>query len=154
MDPKKGIAGSFFRLSAQRRPAEPTDSTQPSPKHPKGIHESHFWSTLAPKRRSKCAQGGARVTCGTHFWPRLPEDERRRSFLKQFGYVFHFSKYFYGTFCFYPSVHPWPTIPSKKKQGLKGSDFFSFQFFFLSLPSCFFPTLPFYQPYLTGGTSA
>ena len=27
----------------------------------------------------------------------------------------------------------------KIKSGLKGSDFFSFQFFFLSLPFCFFP---------------
>ena len=139
------------------RPAASRGAHGPHPAIPKAPQRSPKASTRAIFGALRLKKGGPNAPKAVHGWhvePIFGQDCQRMSGGGHFWSnldIFRFSKYFYGTFCFYPSVHPWPTIPSKKNRDLKVR--ISFRFSFSFFPSFFF-LLPFYQPYLTGGTSA
>ena len=133
LDPKKVIPGSFFRLSAQRRPAKPTDPTQPSPKHPKDPQRHPREPFLEHFGSKKAAQMRPRRCTGDTWSPFLAKILREWAAEVIFEAIWIFFVFQSISMVFLLEFQ------GKIKSGLKGSDFFSFQFFFLSLPFCFFP---------------
>ena len=136
--PKKGFPVFFFRLSAQRRPAEPPDPTRPSPKHPKDPQRhprepflEHFGSKKAAQMRPRRCTGDT----WSPFLAKIVRGWAAEVIFEAIWILFSFFKVFLWYFLL--------EFQGKIKSGLKGSDFFSFQFFFLSLPFCFFPYSPF-----------
>ena len=134
------------------RPAASRGAHGPHPAIPKTPQRSPKASTRAIFGALWLKKGGPNASKAVHGWhvePIFGQDCERMSGGGHFWSNLDILLFF-KVFLWYFLLE----FQGKIKSGLKGSDFFSFQFFFLSLPFCFFPTLPFYQPYLTGGTSA
>ena len=150
LDPKKVIPGSFF---STLRPAASRGAHGPHPAIPKAPQRSPKASTRAIFGALWLKKGGPNASKAVHGWhvePIFGQDCERMSGGGHFWSNLDIFLFF-NVFLWYFLLE----FQGQIKSGLKGSDFFSFQFF--SPFPCFlfcYPTLPFCQPYLTGGTSA
>ena len=131
---QKGGSREFFSTF---RPAASRGAHGPHPAIPKAPQRSPKASTRAIFGALWLKKGGPNASKAVHGWhvePIFGQDCERMSggghFWSNFD-IFLFFKVFLWYFLL--------EFQGKIKSGLKGSDFFSFQFFFLSLPFCFFP---------------
>ena len=119
------------------RPAASRGAHGPHPAIPKAPQRSPKASTRAIFGALWLKKGGPNASKAVHGWhvePIFGQDCERMSGGGHFWSnldIFLFFKVFLWHFLL--------EFQGKIKSGLKGSDFFSFQFFFLSLPFCFFP---------------
>ena len=131
---QKGGSREFF---SPFRPAASRGAHGPHPAIPKTPQRSPKASTRAIFGALWLKKGGPNASKAVHGWhvePIFGQDCERMSGGGHFWSNLDILLFF-KVFLWYFLVE----FQGKIKSGLKGSDFFSFQFFFLSLPFCFFP---------------
>ena len=119
------------------RPAASRGAHGPHPAIPKAPQRSPKASTRAIFGALWLKKGGPNAPKAVHGWhvePIFGQDCERMSGGRYFWSNLDILLFF-KVFLWYFLLE----FQGKIKSGLKGSDFFSFQFFFLSLPFCFFP---------------
>ena len=143
------------------RPAASRGAPGPHPAIPKAPQRSPKASTRAIFGALWLKKGGPNASKAVHGWhvePIFGQDCERMSggghFWSNLDMFFIFQSISMVLFAFIPQSTPGLGFQAKKNRDLKVR--ISFRFSFSSFPFLFVfsPTLPFCQPYLTGGTSA